>query len=120
MPLRQLTDEDFSIARNSTIFFGYSFLYSRFYKRYTDTKAESGDFYENWYVSPERSYDSIFESLLSNRLFVQIQPWDRDGAVGVINAGIGNDAPITTSSACRTTWVRTRERIATAPMSTVP
>ena len=92
VPLRQLTDEDFSIARNSTIFFGYSFLYSRFYKRYTDTKAESGDFYENWYVSPERSYDSIFESLLSNRLFVQIQPWDRDGAVGVINAGIGNDA----------------------------
>ncbi len=23
---------------------------------------------------------------------MQIQPWDRDGAVGVINAGIGNDA----------------------------
>ena len=44
VPLRQLTDEDFSIARNSTIFFGYSFLYSRFYKRYNDKKTESGDF----------------------------------------------------------------------------
>lgn len=90
-PLRRLTDEDFSIARNSSIFVGHAFEYSRFYKKYTDTKKGSGDYYDDWYISSERTNDSIFESLLSNRVFVQLQPWNREGAVGVINAGIGND-----------------------------
>lgn len=92
VPLRKLTDEDFSIAQNSSFFIGHSLELSKFYKKYTDTKAKSGDFYENWYISPTQSVDSMYERVLSNRIFVQIQPWDRDGPVGVINAGIGNDA----------------------------
>ena len=91
VPLRRLTDEDFSIAQNSSVFIGHAFQYSRFYKNYTDTRAQSGDYYQNWYISPTATYDSIFESLLSNRVFVQLQPWDRNGPVGVINAGLGND-----------------------------
>ena len=30
-------------------------------------------------------------SRISNRVFVQIQPWDREGVVGVIDAGVGLD-----------------------------
>ena len=91
VPLRMLTDEDFSIAQNSTIFFGHSIEYSRFFKKYTDTKAESGDYYDHWYISPTQSLDSMAERLLSNRVFVQIQPWNRSAPVGVIDAGVGND-----------------------------
>ena len=92
IPLRRLTDEDFSIARNSTIFIGHSFELSKFYRKYTDTRSNSGDYYENWYISDVASSDSTYERLLSNKVFVQIQPWDRNGPIGVIDAGIGNDA----------------------------
>ncbi len=91
MPLRRLTDEDFSIADRSSVFFGHAFQYSRWARNYTDTRNSSGDYYQNWYVNPETTHDSIFESLLSNRLFIQLQPWDRNGIVGVIDGGIGMD-----------------------------
>ena len=97
MPLRRLSDEDFSIAERSSVFIGHSFLYSRFWRKYTDTKsgmAKGEDvkpYYEHWYINPTASRDSTFESLLSNKVFVQLQPWDRNGVVGVINAGIGYD-----------------------------
>ena len=92
MPLRRLSDEDFSIAERSSVFIGHSFLYSRFWRKYTDTKsgmAKGEDvkpYYEHWYINPTASRDSTFESLLSNKVFVQLQPWDRNGVVGVINA----------------------------------
>lgn len=91
IPLRKLTEEDFSIAGRSSIFVGHSIVYSRFYKKYTDTKEGSGDYYENWYINSAASRDSIFESLLSNKIFVQMQPWDRDAVVGTIDAGVGLD-----------------------------
>lgn len=97
IPLRQLNDSVFSIADRSSIFIGHSFLYSRYWRRYTDTRngMSTGDdgesFYEHWYINPTSSRDSTFESLLSNKVFVQIQPWDRNGVVGLINAGIGFD-----------------------------
>lgn len=91
MPLRKLTEDDFSIAKRSTIFFGHAFEYNRWYKQYKDTKDKSGDYYKDWFINPSVTNDSIFESTLSNRLFIQLQPWDRDGAVGVIDAGFGMD-----------------------------
>ena len=91
VPLSKLDSTDFSIADRSSIFVGHSFQYSRFSKKYSDTKEGTGDYYNNWYINPVSTYDSIFESVLSNKLFVQIQPWDREGVVGVIDAGIGND-----------------------------
>ncbi|MFI3266304.1 MAG: putative porin [Rikenellaceae bacterium] len=92
IPLRRLSDADFTISDRSSLYVGHSFEYSRYAKRYTDTKENSGDFYEDWYINPEYSNDSIFESLHTQRLFVQIQPWDRDGIIGLINAGVGYDA----------------------------
>ncbi len=92
-PLRKLTEEDFSIADQSSIYLGHSVQYHRFFKNYTDTKAgmATPDYYENWYINPTQTYDSIFEGLLSNRVFIQLQPWDRNSVVGVVNAGVGMD-----------------------------
>ncbi len=91
IPLKKLTDDDFSIADRSSLFVGLSTEYTRIAKKYTDTKEGSGDFYDNWYVNPVSSNDSIFESLFSNRAFIQIQPWDRDAVIGVIDAGVALD-----------------------------
>jgi hypothetical protein len=91
VPLSRLKDTDFSIADKSSIFFGHALVYSRWNKVYSDTKEASGDFYSSWYINPTATYDSISESLLSNRIFLQIQPWDRDGVVGLIDAGVGMD-----------------------------
>lgn len=91
IPLRKLTEEDFSIADRSSFFIGHSMEYSRFSRNYTDTKSSSGDYFQHWYIDPTQTRDSTYERLFSNKVFVQIQPWDREGAVGVINAGIGYD-----------------------------
>ena len=91
IPLRRLTDEDFSIADRSSVFVGHVFEYDRWFRKYNYTKAESGDFYENWYINPTITADSVFESRLTNRVFVQLQPWDRNGVIGTIDAGAGVD-----------------------------
>lgn len=90
-PLRKLADSIYTIADKSTITFGHSFEFSRFSRRYKDTKAQSGDYYENWYFDQSSTYDSIFETSLSNKVFMQLQPWDRDAILGVIDAGMGVD-----------------------------
>jgi hypothetical protein len=104
LPLRRLTDEDFSIAKHPSIFIGNAFEYSRWWKKYADTHAGTifdvldsdgnavrTEFYGNWFVNPDASRDSLFEARISNRLFMQIQPWDRNAIVGVIDGGIGMD-----------------------------
>lgn len=53
--------------------------------------ADTLDYYQNWYINPDQTRDSIYERVISNRFFVQAQPWDRNGVVGTIDAGIGID-----------------------------
>lgn len=105
IPLQRVTDADLSIADKSSIFVGHAFEFTRVHKEYTDTRAgtrypmrdaeglpvpnEEIDFYEHWYLDPNQSRDSISESRLDNRLFVQIQPWNREGIIGTIDGGIG-------------------------------
>lgn len=110
IPLQRVTDYDFSIADLSTVFFGHTFEYNSWNKVYTDIRApytdergdrnpETGefipvtdiDYYNNWYINPIQTRDSLNERVISNRLFVQAQPWDRDGVVGVLDGGIGFD-----------------------------
>ncbi len=97
IPLRRLSDDDFSIADRTTLYVGLSTQYSRFSKVYADTRNGSTQpvdgtvFYDNWYVNPAATHDSIFESLLSNKAFIQIQPWSRDAVVGLIDGGAGID-----------------------------
>ena len=49
------------------------------------------NYYEHWFINPVETRDSIYERVISNRVFVQAQPWDRNGVVGTIDAGVGLD-----------------------------
>ena len=108
IPLQRVTEYDFSLADLSAVYVGHQIEYNTWSKVYTDKRAtytndrgeitEDGkyiptthSYYENWYITPESTRDSISERLLSNKIFVQIQPWDRNGAVSTIDAGIGVD-----------------------------
>ncbi|MFI3280772.1 MAG: putative porin [Rikenellaceae bacterium] len=106
--LEPVTERDFSLSHLSTVYIGHSFEYNRWSKLYTDVYAtytderagkdadgeyysEVKEYYDNWYINPSASRDTLFEQVISNRLYVQAQPWNRDGVVGTINGGIGVD-----------------------------
>ena len=108
IPLLPVTESDFSISRLPAVYIGHSFEYNSWSKVYSDIRAtytdergsrdENGNFvptehsyYDNWYINPEATRDSIYERTISNRLFIQAQPWNRDGVVGTLNGGVGFD-----------------------------
>lgn len=110
IPLERVTEYDFSVADLSAIYVGHQFEYSSWSKVYTDKRGtysnergnynkETGEwesednlsYYDDWFISPETTRDSISERLISNKLFVQVQPWDRYGAISTIDGGVGYD-----------------------------
>ncbi len=108
IPLQRVTEYDFSLADLSAIHIGHQLEYNTWSKVYTDQRGtytnERGqynndgsysptthEYYTDWFISPETTRDSISERLLSNRLFIQAQPWDRNGVVGTIDGGVGLD-----------------------------
>jgi len=109
IPLQRVTENDFSLADLSAVFIGHSIEYDIWSKTYTDifgtytdergSKDENGNFvategheyYDNWFIHPDASRDTLCERRLSNRLFVQAQPWDRNGVIGTIDGGVGFD-----------------------------
>lgn len=110
IPLERVTEYDFSVADLSAIYVGYQFEYNSWSKVYTDKRGtysnergnynkETGEwesednlsYYDDWFISPETTRDSISERLISNKLFVQVQPWDRYGAISTIDGGVGYD-----------------------------
>ena len=108
IPLQRVTDYDFSLADLSAIYVGHVFEYNAWSKLYTDRYAKftnergeidengeyvptEGEYYKDWYISPTESHDSIRERVVSNRIFIDAQPWDRDGAVGRLGGGVGLD-----------------------------
>ena len=108
IPLQRLTESDFSMAELSAVYIGHSFEYNSWSKVYSDIRAEytnerdhrnpdgsfapaTGEYYEDWFINPRQTRDSIYERVISNRFFVQAQPWDRNGVVGTLDAGIGID-----------------------------
>lgn len=117
IPLLPVTESDFSIAQLPAVYFGHSFEYNAWSKQYRDRYATYTDqryernpnydpeddrsnpyiarggleYYGNWYIDPQNSRDSLYERVISNRLFVQAQPWDRNGVVGTLNGGVGLD-----------------------------
>ena len=108
IPLRRLTEDDFSMAGVPAVYVGYSLQYDAWNRVYTDSYSgmhsydpgggsetdpqPTQPFYQHWYLNPSYSRDSTFESKLSNRLFIQLQPWDRNSIVGTVDAGVGIDA----------------------------
>ena len=110
IPLERVTEYDFSVADLSAIYVGHQFEYNSWSKGYTDKRGtysnergnynkETGEwesednlsYYDDWFISPETTRDSISERLISNKLFVQVQPWDRYGAISTIDGGVGYD-----------------------------
>ncbi|MFR9504027.1 MAG: putative porin [Rikenellaceae bacterium] len=108
LALEPVTDMDFSLSNLSTLYLGHSFEYNRWSKLYTDVYStytddrsykdaegnyvpEQKEYYDNWYINPVASRDTLFEQRVSNRVYVQAQPWNRDGVVGTINGGVGLD-----------------------------
>ena len=108
LPLVPVTDYDFSLADLPAIYVGHVFEYNSWSKLYTDKFATyvnergsvnefgeytpvEGQYYENWYISPTISRDSIRERVVSNKVFVEAQPWDRNGAIGRLGGGVGID-----------------------------
>ncbi len=108
LPLMRMTDRDFSMADLSAVYVGHTFEYNEWSKIYTDKYATYTDerhkrnpdgtfepltdiYYKNWYQNPTESRDSTYERRITNRLFVQAQPWDRNGVVGTINGGVALD-----------------------------
>lgn len=107
IPLRRLTDDDFTMAGVPAIYIGYSLQYDDWNRLYRDSAAgirpSSPDggtpdaplptepYYKDWFFNRDATRDSTYESKLSNRLFLQLQPWDRDAIVGTVDAGVGVD-----------------------------
>ncbi len=109
IPLEPMSDiYDFSMADKSAVYFGHSFEYNYWSKVYKDTRAtytndryafsdgewisnDTLNYYHNWYIDPDNTRDSLRERVISNRLFVQGQPWGRNAVVGVVDGGIGID-----------------------------
>ena len=109
IPLQAVTQNDFSVADLSAVYIGHSFEYNSWSKTYSDKYAtytddryerdpETGEFrphtdiyYKDWFIDPDRTRDSLYERVISNRFFVQAQPWDRNGVVGTLDGGVGID-----------------------------
>lgn len=105
IPFVPLTDSVFTMADRTAIYFGHAITYNQWGRRYTDTRngtnynitdrtgrvVSSHNYYDNWYISPSNTRDTMNESLLSNRLFVQFVPYNREGVIGTIDGGLGWD-----------------------------
>ncbi|MDR2882265.1 MAG: CDP-diacylglycerol--serine O-phosphatidyltransferase [Alistipes sp.] len=103
VPLIRITENDFTISDRPGFFVGHTFEYDRWARRYNDTyqgtvytdPKPNGKppqrYYDEWHFNGNASRDSLFEGRLTNRVFVQLQPWDRNGVIGTIDAGIGMD-----------------------------
>lgn len=98
IPLRrQRESDDLTLSKIPTIFIGQSFQYTTFRKTYSDDLTaptgteETPPFYENYYIRTDGTSDSIRQAMMDVKLFVQLQPYNRNGALGLVTAGIGNE-----------------------------
>ena len=111
IPFVRMTERDFSMADLPAIYVGHTFEYNEWSKVYTDKYStykderyeritNNGDvswisktdtYYKDWFYNPEKTRDSTYERIITNRIFVQAQPWDRNGVVGTIDGGVGID-----------------------------
>lgn len=105
IPFVEMPDSVFTMADRTAIHFGHAITFNRWGRRYTDTRngtsynitdrngavVEKKNFYDNWYIDPSNTSDTLTESLLANRIFVQFVPYDRNGVIGTVDGGVGWD-----------------------------
>lgn len=87
IPLRRQSDQELTISKIPSIFIGQSLEYSCFRRVYSDEGDTS--FYANNYIMDGKTRDSIRQSMVDLRFFAQIQPYNRNGALGLVTAGVG-------------------------------
>ncbi len=89
IPLRSLREDELTLRSVPAVFVGNSFNYTLRNKTY----SASADtlLYPVSYIDPDQTYDSIAQQMIDTRFFMQLQPYNRDGVVGLISAGVGVD-----------------------------
>lgn len=88
IPLRKQRDEELTIQKIPTIYIGQQFEYSLFKKNYKATRDTV--LYPDIYIDKHRTNDSIAQEMIDVKAFMQLQPYNREGILGLISAGIGN------------------------------
>lgn len=92
IPMRPQTDEEFTLANVPALYIGQGFNYTKFVKQY-DAQIDTA-LYSLFLIDPNETSDSISQSLLDANFFAQFQPYNRNGALGLISAGIGYENAI--------------------------
>lgn len=88
IPLRKQRDDELTIQKIPSIYIGQSLNYTLFKKTY---EATNDTIYKTNYINPLLTHDSVAQQMLDINAFVQIQPYNRDGVIGLISAGIGTE-----------------------------
>ncbi len=89
IPLRAMKEDEITLATVPSIFLGNSFNFTTMKKRYI--AQNESNLYEGGYLDPMKTGDTVSQSMVDTRFFVQVQPYDRNGVVGLISAGVGGD-----------------------------
>ena len=83
-----------TLNRGTITYFGHSFEYSTYYRKYTDQISQSNnagaDYYNNIFLMGNSSYDSIRVNRLENKLFIRLQPWAQSAIISRLDGGIGH------------------------------
>lgn len=95
IPIRWSKKDTLAAGEGTVTYFGHTFDYSTYSKKYTD-EIDLGDstarnFYNNIFLlSPTSSNDSIRASSIENKFFIRIQPWAKDAVISKLDGGIGH------------------------------
>lgn len=91
IPLRKQKEDELTIQKIPTIYIGQAFEFSHFKKHYIAT--DDSMLYRNNYVDHRiGSDDYVFQRQFDVKAFMQLQPYNRDGVLGLISAGVGNQS----------------------------
>ncbi len=94
IPLMIFKKDTLGAGEGTTTFFGHSFEYSAYSKKYTDeilpADSVGRSFYNNTFLlDPNNSNDSIRVNNLENRLFIRLQPWSQNAIISRLDGGVG-------------------------------
>jgi hypothetical protein len=89
-----IKSKDTTKKEGTIAYFGHSGEYTTYRRVYTDnvsaSNAEAADFYNNVFnISESASYDSTRVSVLSNKVYLRLQPWASDAILSKIDGGVG-------------------------------
>lgn len=94
IPIRIFKSDTLKSGEGTTTYFGHSFEYSTYSKKYTDeiglTDSVARALYNNMFLmSPTTTFDSIRVNNIENRFFLRLQPWAKEAIISRLDGGIG-------------------------------